>query len=163
LVAALVVVLRGGINFTKSLLMHEAVQSRRLKFGPIVTMVRNRCHDRPRQRHPAVASEPRPNTKVANCQNFRPPRQALRTPEFIPMYSRLTANSSSLCVASSTCGVCIVARCVFSVGEALGASTGAAQRVAGTSADVWSHLGFPQRAVANRSGIAQSRQNGYRG
>jgi hypothetical protein len=40
-------------------------------------------------------------------------RKALRTPEFVPMYSRLTGNSASPCVASSPCGVCIVARGVF--------------------------------------------------
>jgi hypothetical protein len=45
--------------------------------------------------------------------NFWRPRQAPPAPEFIPMYSRLTGNSSSSCVASSPCGVCIVARCAF--------------------------------------------------
>src|SRR6516164_5435768 len=40
-------------------------------------------------------------------QNFGAPKGALRTPELI----RLMGNIKSLCVASSPCSVCIVARC----------------------------------------------------
>jgi uncharacterized membrane protein len=50
-------------------------------------------------------------------QNFGAPKGTLRTPEFISVYWRLTGNSSSPGFASSPCGICIVARCVFSVGE----------------------------------------------
>jgi hypothetical protein len=42
-------------------------------------------------------------------QNFGAPKGALRTPELI----RLMGNIKSLCVASSPCSVCIVARCLF--------------------------------------------------
>ena len=40
--------------------------------------------------------------------------EALRAPEFISVYWRLTGNSSPLCFAASPCSVCIVARCLFS-------------------------------------------------
>jgi secondary thiamine-phosphate synthase enzyme len=40
-------------------------------------------------------------------------RHATEAGQIEPMYHRLTGNSSSPCVASSPCGVCIVARCVF--------------------------------------------------
>jgi hypothetical protein len=71
---------------------------------------------------------PLPNSKFkngarfrgANAKSFGPPQEARCAPEFVPMYSRLTGNSSSPCVASSLCGVCNVDRCVFLLAKGCG-------------------------------------------
>ena len=56
---------------------------------------------------------------AGKAQIFRPPkfldrrRGPFALPSLLPMYWRWTGNSSSLCFASSSCGVCIVARWLF--------------------------------------------------